>query len=202
MDFNMMENELNKYKVRISKMKFQFLFLIIIMLFLSSGCYGDITGTVVDVETGKPVEGAVVLVEWTMTKGLGLTYTKSYKVVEALSDKEGKFSVEGVSNPLVNPPDLTIYKKGYVVWNNLKIFPDYKKREDFKWQSGYVFKLERFKPEYSYIEHQMFITGAINSTIGWEKKKVFLKAYYEAEEGNVIRERSERDKKRKGGITQ
>ena len=121
-------------------MKVRLYALIIFLLFGTIGCYATITGTVVDPETGEPIEGAIVLVEWTKTKGFGLTYTESYKVIEAITDKEGKATVSGIFNPMVNPPDITIYKKGHVAWNNKFIFPNYKKRKDFKWQSEYVFK--------------------------------------------------------------
>lgn len=155
--------------------------LAVALLFLTSGCYATITGTVVDADTGEPVEVAVVLVEWTKTKGLGLTYTESYKVIEAVTDKEGKVTVSGVFNPLVNPPDITVYKKGYVAWNNKFIFPEYVKREDFKWQNDYVFQLERFKPEYSHDAHTRFIHSITHgagqmkfrNAIDWEEKKAF-----------------------------
>jgi hypothetical protein len=147
------------------------------------GCYAEVTGIVVDAETGQPIEGAVVLVEWTRTKGLpGLTHTESYKVVELVSDKEGKATLpEGGPDPLTNPPIVTVYKKGYVAWNNEYIFPGYKERTDFKWREGFVFTLEKFKPEYSYKKHVLFIAtsirsqmatenkGLMNSAIQWEK---------------------------------
>ncbi|MBI5748930.1 MAG: hypothetical protein HZA00_07370, partial [Nitrospinae bacterium] len=82
-------------------MRIQNLFLILTILFLTTGCYAEITGTIVDAETGEPIEGAVVLVEWTKTKGLGLTYTQSYQVVEVITDKDGKATVSGVFSPFV-----------------------------------------------------------------------------------------------------
>jgi hypothetical protein len=100
---------------------------------------GRMTGTVVDAETGKPIEGAVVLVEWTMTKGLGLTHTTSYKVTEMVTDNDGRFTVYTVPNPLVNAPDITVYKKGYVAWSSRWIFPNYDKRSDYSWRTGYFF---------------------------------------------------------------
>ena len=117
--------------MRVRKKGLKYAFIVLALIFLTAGCYGEITGTVIDAETGQPIEGAVVLVEWTVTKGLGLTYTQSYQVIEVVTDKDGKATVSGVFNPFVNPPHVTIYKKGYVAWNNEYIFPDYKKRTDF-----------------------------------------------------------------------
>ncbi len=149
------------------------------------------SGIVVDSQTGKPIDGAVVLVEWTITKGIGLTSTESYKVVETLTNKEGKFNVLGITNPRVNPPDVTVYKKGYVCWSSRIIFPDYRNRTDFEWRDGFVFRLNRFKPEYSYIEHTSFISSAAKSAMG---KKDLIKDAYRWEE---LEASKERDGKRK-----
>jgi hypothetical protein len=180
-------------------MKIRLYALIVFLLFSATGCYATITGTVVDSETGEPIEGAVVLVEWTKTKGVpGMTHTESYKVIEAVTDKEGKATVSGVFNPMVNPPDITIYKMGYVAWNNKFIFPNYEKRKDFKWQSVYVFRMERFKDNYSFIDHQSFLDGTAHLFVETEKKKLFIKAYDEWERAQVIKERRNRDSS-KGG---
>jgi len=62
----------------------------LLLILTISGCYPEMTGTVQDAETGAPIEGAVVFVEWTKTKGLpGLTSTKVYKIVEVETDKDG-----------------------------------------------------------------------------------------------------------------
>ncbi len=150
---------------------------LLLIILLNSACYAGIRGIVVDAETSQPIEGAVMLVEWTMTKGLpGLAYTESYKVVEMVSDKEGVVTLEeGVLNPLVNPPRVTVYKKGYVAWNNEFIFPDYRERKDFTWMDGYNFKLEKFKSEYTFSEHTFFIHGAIGTGL-IEQKRIMMKA--------------------------
>ena len=159
-------------------MKLRQIFLAIMLLFMMIGCDKTITGIVVDAETGQPIEGAVILVEWTKVKGLpGMTHTESYKVVEAVTNKEGKASIEGVVAYFVSMPDIAIYKKGYVVWNNHYIFPDWKKRTDFKWENNYVFKLEKFKSVYSYDKHTRFIHMSHNHSMALEKKPLFLKAY-------------------------
>ena len=106
-----------------------------------------------------------------------MSHTESHKVVEVVTDKEGNASIEGVLSPFVDAPDVTVYKKGYVAWNNHYIFPDWKKRTDFKWENNYVFKLEKFKPEYSYDKHTSFIREAIRSHAESEKKQLMKKAY-------------------------
>jgi hypothetical protein len=151
--------------------------LFITMTMFLSSCYQSITGTVVDAETGQPIEGAVVLVEWTKTKGFGLTYTESYKVAETLTDKEGKFVLPGCYSSSVNAPHVTIYKKGYVAWNNEFIFPDYKKRSDFIWQKGDMLKLEKFNPAYTHDAHIVFINTVIRSTLAYEKKRQMINAF-------------------------
>ncbi len=156
------------------------IFLLIYLLFISAGCSAEskeMSGIVVDAATGKPIEEAVVLVEWTKAEGMpGLTSTKSYKVVEAVTDKDGKFTVENVKKILIDPPDVTVYKKGYVAWSSRWIFPDWRKRTDFKWGKTDTFKLEQFKPEYSYDKHVSFISLSTNSSLGGEKTLI-EKAY-------------------------
>ncbi|MDH4226280.1 MAG: carboxypeptidase-like regulatory domain-containing protein [Deltaproteobacteria bacterium] len=162
----------------ISATIFKRLVLVCIVFFLS-GCYATISGTVIDAETGEPIEGAVVLAEWTVTKGApGLTHTDSYKVIEAVTNKDGVAAVSGVFNPFVNKPSLTVYKKGYVAWNNQYIFPDYKKREDFKWQDGAVIRLERFKEGYMRDDHVRFIESVGSTHRNTEQKMNFKAAYF------------------------
>lgn len=158
-------------------MKTMAMLLSLISLAFIPACYAEITGTIVDAETGEPIEGAVVLVEWTEEKGLpGLLYHESYKVIEVVSDKDGKVKIEnGVFNPTVEPPDVTVYKKGYVAWNNKFIFPDYRKRKDFRWKDGYVFRLERFRDEYTHNAHSSFISMAIG-VLEFEKKRLIHNA--------------------------
>ena len=173
-------------------MKFKETILFLLLGFTVSGCTGDYRGKVVDAETDKPVEGAVVLVEWVAVKGMpGMTHSESVKVIETVTDKKGNFIIAGASD---DTPHVTVYKKGYVAWNSKYIFPDYKKRTDFKWKSGHVYRLKRFGKGYSYIDHESYITSSINVSLGAEKKQNFLKKYRSAEENLVIEERNLKNK--------
>ena len=157
-------------------MKIKYAILVIALFFLTKGCYAEITGTVVDADTGKPIEGAVILVEWTKTKGLpGMSYTKPYDISETVSEKNGSFSIKKILDPLVNPPRVTIYKKGYVAWNNELVFPGWVKREKFSLVDGMVIRLESFRKEYSRTDHVYFLHSIthwgkmINEAYRWEE---------------------------------
>lgn len=155
-----------------------------ISFFLLSGCYMGISGRVVDAETMQPLEGAVVLAEWLETHGFGLTSHTVYKIVETETDMNGRFSLPGAYNPMVDEPYLVIYKKGYVAWRNDDIFPGYEKRKDYDvWMHGYNYKLERYKEEYSRKKHSSFMSkGIIGSSL--QKTPKFEAAYgYELSTG-------------------
>jgi hypothetical protein len=162
--------------------------LLLMMAFLLIlGCNEEITGIVVDAETGQPIEGAVVLVEWTKTSGLpGLRSTDSYKVFEALTDKEGKVRIDGIDDLFVNEPHVSVYRKGYVLWNNRYIFPGWKERTDFNWKNNYVFRLEKFQQDYSYSDHTYFIHV---NTISHAGKKEEINNAYRWEEFEAAKER-------------
>jgi hypothetical protein len=141
--------------------------IIIIMVFLSSCGYRGITGVVVESKTGKPVEGAVVLVEWTKTKGLpGLTYGETHKTVEAITGNDGAFRIPGVIDPFVNPPIVVVYKNGYVAWSSGYIFPSWEKRSKFEYKNGLMIELDHFKKEYSHADHVLFLSSAAISGSG------------------------------------
>lgn len=148
------------------------------LLMITSGCSAyssDMSGTVIDAETGRPIEGAVVLVEWTKTKGIGLTHTEAYKVQEILTDKEGKFSVSGVADPFVNTPSLTIYKKDYIGWNNEFTFPGMERRHDFIWERKTTIRMIPFTKDYSRPDHVYFLHSVshwgklMNDAYRWEE---------------------------------
>jgi hypothetical protein len=118
----------------------------------------------VDATTGKPLEGAIVLAQWTKTGGLpGLTSNAPYAVKETETDKDGMFHMSGVYYPLVDQPELVIYKKGYVPWRNDSDFmdPNWKKYDKNIWQNNMTYKLNLFKKRV-YIQTLRRIFGCWN----------------------------------------
>ncbi len=171
-------------------MKYRPGLIMLLTVFALSGCYRPIEGRVIDAETQQPIEGAVVLVEWTKRHGIGHYWTTSYKVIQVVSDKDGIVKIEGCYSPFVEPPDVTVYRKGYVAWSDKSIFPEFKRRTDFAWGDT-VFKLEKFKNTYSYVRHELFIHDSIHVGLASEKKQLFLKKYQDGEEKQVIQERND-----------
>ena len=77
-------------------------------------------GQVVDAETGKPIEGAVVMVEWQKKAFLSMNGGWSFhNARETLTDADGKFSLssaEGINlNPFtfVQEPRIIVFSPGY-----------------------------------------------------------------------------------------
>ena len=130
--------------------------LYLILLMICS--YGEFSGIVIDAETGKPVEGAVIAANWSVTKGVpGLSYSTPYMATEDVTDKEGRFSIAGPKKVFVQKPEIVVFKRAYVAWRNDWIFPNWDKREDFKYKTRTVIKLEIFKDSYSFSDHAMFM---------------------------------------------
>jgi hypothetical protein len=82
------------------------------------------TATIVDEETGEPIEGAIALAQWvkysaTLFEG-GVPYAAKAK--ETTSDKDGKIYISGywTLNPFASDRHLTVYKPGYALWNSDK----------------------------------------------------------------------------------
>jgi len=135
----------------------------------------------------------VVMVEWKTTRGYGLSYRETYKVFEGVTNGDGEISIPGVYHPFVHPPDVTVYKQGYVAWNSRFIFPNgYINRTDFEWRNDYVFLLEKFKPEYSYVEHSSFVTSCKGHSFIEQKKQMFKATQFERDMAS-----KERDTNRK-----
>ena len=141
--------------------------LIFFLFFMAGSCGAEITGKVIDAETQQPIEGALILVEWTIAKGLpGMSQTEPHEIEEVLSKKDGSFKIKTYLNPFLDNPRITIYKKAYVAWNNEYIFPGWTKRDKFELRDGMSIRLEPFKKEYSRADHVSFL----NSITHWGKQ--------------------------------
>jgi hypothetical protein len=111
----------------------------------SASCYpihhdGPYTGKVVDAETGKAIEGVVVLGVWyeeiaTAAGGVG----SYYDAKETVTDKDGEFEIQGVKRKIftyIGQMNVLIFKAGYEYvgsyeWDTLKVDP-----RKIRWEGG------------------------------------------------------------------
>lgn len=101
---------------------------------------GPYEGKVIDAETGKPIEGAVVLGVWNrIHSNVAGWNTEFFDAVETVTDKDGNFYVRGLG-PLfmsnIDDMNMVIFKVGYehlaCSWKSLKI--DYYLKGIIKWE--------------------------------------------------------------------
>jgi hypothetical protein len=82
-----------------------------------------ITATVVDAQTRKPVEGALVIAHWIATDVIAIAAHEvgTVEILEAITDSAGKFHFDawgpkdyvGAGMLGASDPDITVFKRGY-----------------------------------------------------------------------------------------
>ncbi|HQJ09476.1 MAG TPA: hypothetical protein PLF54_10780, partial [Deltaproteobacteria bacterium] len=88
--------------------------------------------TVIDDETGRPIEGAVALAVWRKHSSTARAWWEGgtdvvVRIEEVVSDKDGNIFIEDFWSWHLfenNEPHLTIYKFGYVCWDQGQIYID------------------------------------------------------------------------------
>lgn len=139
--------------------------LLVLLIAVGYPCYrAQFTGTVVDAETGKPIEGALVVAAWTVTHGLpGMSYERLAEIVETRTDEEGEFHIFRAFHPFRSfKPEIAVHKEGYVGWREGHVFTSHKERRDFHYGWGVRIELERFKGPYSKQQYEEFLTGGLD----------------------------------------
>lgn len=150
-------------------------FLFIFGLMITSGCsyYPGISGKVVDSATGKPIEGVIVVAQWTKFCGwLGEQQRDLHKIVETLTDKEGKFSLGGTMGFVLDPPEMIIYKEGYIPWRNDSTFPD-KDSDNHEWKNNVTYKLDVFTDKYTASQLSDFLQSGMILGMGRKESTIF-----------------------------
>jgi hypothetical protein len=142
-------------------------------ILMLSGCALPTTFRVLDARTNEPIEGAVALAMWNLSKGIpGLSYTVTAKAVEAESDVDGFLVFPAIFGTFaLLRPHLKVYKPGYVGWDSSLIYvgcvrencrtPLYESRKGFAMRNQNLY-LEPWKEEYSYISHGTFIDRGVS----------------------------------------
>lgn len=150
--------------------------LLLCFLTITSGCsyYANLSGTVVDGATGRPIEGALVVAQWTKPRGIpGMQYHELHKITETLTDKEGKFSISGTSGFLLDLPKMIIFKAGYIPWRNDMTFPGGKLNKDNEWNNAITYKMDVFTNKYTSMQLYDFLDYGTTIGRGINKAPIF-----------------------------
>jgi hypothetical protein len=172
-------------------MKLKLTLVFMLISFVLSGCATvKPTATVVNDETGMPIEGAVAIAIWrgdtedcTLVQGLEGGCWGFKKAEEVVSDKEGNINIETFWDYHFSSSDyeprLTVYKFGYVCWDQQKIFaPDWKwtARKDFN-KKHRIVRMKKWPLGMSFHEHSSFMSNVTNGDYSKTEKQLFDKCF-------------------------
>ncbi len=161
------------------------------------------TATVIDDETGKPIEGAIAIAIWRDYKGVSVVNAlhgggvRFKKAEEVVSDKDGNIFIPDFwkttkgkgGTGSVYDPRLTIYKFGYVCWDQQEIFHPtnrWEDRKDFN-RDNRIVRLKKWPEGFTCNEHADFMSSVTSGNIGDASKQLFNKARM-AEDSCIIQE--------------
>lgn len=165
------------------------------------------TATVIDDETGKPIEGAVAIAIWrgkqkncTIVGSLEGACWGFLRAEETASDKEGKITIPGFWKTTIDPgkrgsatsPRLTVYKFGYVCWDQQEIFHPksrWEDRKDFN-RDNRIVRLEKWPEDMSFRKHSDFEDNVTRGDSSLKNTPLFIKAF-ESEGPYIFKELSD-----------
>ena len=142
---------------------------------------GPYEGRVVDADSGRPIEGALVVCSWGFDRGVGNTAPEAERTRETRTDPDGHYRIArlrdlpgGLSTRLARF-SLIVYQRGYVAYRNDRIFQPRWRRRDFAQRNNLV-KLARWSPELSHARHLLFVGGtpSLREAIRWEQAAAAL----------------------------
>lgn len=135
---------------------------------------GPFDGRVLDVDTGKPIEGATVVGSWAYESGRALSGPSAAASAVAETDSDGRYALPrapdtGDSRDRLARFTLVVYKRGWIAYRSDRRFDDLSARHDFA-QSGNEVRLERMAADASHAKHLRFIGagGPLLAKLGWE----------------------------------
>src|SRR5262245_26181041 len=125
---------------------------------------GPFDGRVVDGDTGRPVQGALVYASWSFIEGFGLNSPSGYREHLATTDANGRYRVPrldgmpGGGSIRLADFHMVVYKKGYVAYRSDRRFDDLGTRTDFT-QKNHKVPLERWRSDLSHVKHLRYVGG-------------------------------------------
>lgn len=147
----------------INNLRLAIMLILVAPLFASCGMHHNIKGQVINAQTGEPLEGAVVAINWIRYNIAPPGYPtpkERYGTTEDITDSQGKFTIPKYT---IGTHFMGIYKPGYVCWSSDTIFnPDGRNEEEMfvrRWvkaKNGMVVELEPKNENFPEVEHASF----------------------------------------------
>lgn len=175
-----------------------------------AGCFGmestpSPTATVIDEETGKPIEGAVAIAIWREHSFTKRAWWEGgtdvvVRIEEAVSDRNGNIFIDGFWDWHFYEdryPHLTIYKPGYVCWDQGNIYIDEfhgPRRTDFD-KDHRIARMRKWPEGFSFVGHEKFVSNVTFSDYTRAPQQLFNKAF-DYETSFRVKERTGIDKNR------
>lgn len=171
-----------------------FLSLIIVVMICSlSSCsvlggHPKPTAIVIDADTEEPIEGAVAIAIWRKHSTKEAAWFEGGKMVpvrieEVLSDAQGRIYIDVFWGWYLfenRYPRLTIYKQGYICWDQKLIhIPGHssEQREDFD-KKNRIARLKKWPENFSFVRHSHFVSSVTGfGDVHDASQQKFLKAF-------------------------
>jgi hypothetical protein len=125
---------------------------------------GPFEGQVVDSDTSKPIENALVWCSWTFSRGIGGSAPVAARTIVTKTNPDGRYRVPrlrdlplGLSTRLARLTFI-VYREGYVSYRHDRVFGGNRRRLDFTQYANLV-RLSRWSPELSHAQHLLFTGG-------------------------------------------
>lgn len=136
---------------------------------------GPFTGRVVDLDTDRPVGGALVYASWRFVSSdlCGDAAPAGFREFIGSTDSTGHYVVpeltDAPAGARLSDFRLLVYKRGYAAYRSDRRFDDFGPRTDFT-QDGYAVELVRWRPEFSHLRHLSYVGGgpALGHLVAWE----------------------------------
>jgi hypothetical protein len=156
-------------------------FVVSIIIFLPTVCFavfwGPYSGTVIDSQTGDPIEGASVLFFWEKSVPTPMkAYSEVFEAKLVYTDKKGTYHIPRILPNLglqgvLESTNIIIYQPGYqsCTIRISHVSPPGKPDSSFKEKDNIV-KLDRSPPGFNHKEHYRMIEDALGPIrpYGWE----------------------------------
>lgn len=127
---------------------------------------GPFSGRVVDADSEKPIEGALVWCSWTFMRGIGSPAPLASRVVRVRSGPDGNYHLRGPealpsgASAQLAALSVVVYKRGYVAYrHDWRFGQQPRRRRDFA-QLYNIVRLSRWSSELSHAHHLLFVGGS------------------------------------------